>query len=77
MFRYVKHSLQTRSRIKPKDVKKNLTTRSTTCIGIDVRPGGGGAAASPNFGQLSFLGQQEKKWAKAVVKDVSMVIELF
>ena len=28
----------------------------------------------PNFGQLSFLGQQERNWAKPVFKDVSMVI---
>ena len=33
-----------------------------------------GAAAPPNFSQLSFFGQQEKIWAKPVFKDVSMVI---
>ena len=36
-------------------------------------PGGArGAAAPPKFGQLRFFGQQEKIWAKPVVKDVSM-----
>ena len=34
---------------------------STRCRGIGVRAGGArGAAASPNFGQLRFFGQQEK-----------------
>ena len=42
---------------------------------IGVRAGGARrAAAPPNFGQLSFLGQQEKIWAKADFKDVSMFI---
>ena len=43
-----------------------------------VRGGGrvarGAAATPPKFGQLSFVGQQEKIWAKPVFKDVSMVI---
>ena len=44
-------------------------------VSIGVRAGGArGAAAPPNFGQLSFFGQQEKIWAKPVFKDVSMVI---
>ena len=36
------------------------------------KSGGGGAAAPPNFGQLSFFGQQEKIWAKPGFEDVSM-----
>jgi len=43
------------------------------------RGGGGGGGARraafpppPNFGQLRFFGQQEKIWAKPVLKDVSM-----
>ena len=40
---------------------------------IGVRAGGArGAAAPPNFGQLSFFGQQEKIWAKPGFKDVSL-----
>ena len=40
---------------------------------IGVRAGGArGAAASPNFGQLRFFGQQEKIWAKLFFKDVSV-----
>ena len=46
-----------------------------TLIVIGVRTGGArGAAAPPNFGQLRFFGQQEKIWAKPVVKDVSVFI---
>ena len=48
-----------------------LRARNFAIIG--VRAGGArGAAAPPKFGQLRFLGQQEKIWAKPVVKDVSM-----
>ena len=44
---------------------------SVTSIG--VRAGGArGAAAPPKFGQLRFFGQQEKIWAKLLLKDVSM-----
>ena len=40
---------------------------------IGVRAGGArGAVAPPNFGQLRFLGQQEKIWAKPFFKDVSV-----
>ena len=40
-----------------------------TLIDIGVRTGGArGAAAPPNFGQLRFFGQQEKIWAKPVLK---------
>ena len=38
------------------------------CTGRGAR----GVAAPPNFGQLSFFGQQEKIWAKSGFKDVSM-----
>ena len=44
---------------------------------VGVRAGGGGgrrSAAAPNFGQLRFVGQREKIWAKSVSKDVSMFI---
>ena len=42
-------------------------------VTIGVRAGGArGAAAPPKFGQLRFFGQQEKTWAKPVLKDVSM-----
>ena len=42
-----------------------------SCIG--VRAGGArGAAAPTKFGQLRFFGQQEKIWAKLLLKDVSM-----
>ena len=42
---------------------------------IGVRAGGrGGLQPPPNFGQLSFFGQQEKIWAKPDFKDVSMFI---
>ena len=44
-------------------------------IAIGLRAGGEGgsrrAAVPPNFGQLRFFGQQEKIWAKLVLKDVS------
>ena len=40
---------------------------------IGVRAGGArGAAPPPKFGQLRFFGQQEKIWAKLLLKDVSM-----
>ena len=46
-----------------------------TLASIGVRAGATrGAAAPPNFGQLSLFGQQEKMWAKPVFKDVSVVI---
>ena len=50
---------------------------SPVCLhrGIGVRAGGGeGGCSPPNFGQLRFLGQQEKIWAKPVFKDVSMFV---
>ena len=48
-------------------------------IGVRAWEARGAAAPPPplNFGQLSFLGQQEKNWAKPIFKDVSMVISLF
>ena len=37
----------------------------TVLLVIGVRAGGArGAEAPPNFGQLSFFGQQQKIWAK-------------
>ena len=54
-----------------------IYARLHVCVtpSIGVRAGGArGAAVPPNFGQLSFFGQQEKIWAKPVFKDVSMVI---
>ena len=55
------------------DVTYCLLTVPVNAIG--VRTGGArGAAAPPNFGQLRFVGQQEKIWAKAVFKEVSMFI---
>ena len=44
---------------------------------IGVRAGGGEGGCSPhpppNCGQLRFVRQQEKIWAKPVFKDVSML----
>ena len=56
--------------------KSKAVIGGVTVIGVRVGGGGGEGAAPPrrNFGQLSFLGQQEKIWAKPVFKDVSMVI---
>ena len=53
-----------------KDIKTALSSQLFKDIGVRAR----GAAAPPNFGQLSFFGQQEKIWAKPVFKDVSMFI---
>ena len=66
-------------RKKAENFKLNIQiqTRSVdmTKGAIGVRVGGArGAAAPPNFGQLRFLGQREKIWAKPVFKDVSMFI---
>ena len=48
------------------------TTSVKRLSAIGARAGGvRGAAAPPNFGQLRFLGQQEKIWAKPTFKDVS------
>ena len=44
------------------------------CIGVRAGGGGEGGCSPPDFGQLRFLGQQEKIWAKPVFKDVSMFI---
>ena len=42
-------------------------------MNIGVRAGGArGAAAPPNFGQLSFFGQQEKIWAKPDFEDLNI-----
>ena len=36
-----------------------------------------GATAAPNFGQFSFLGQQEKIWAKPDFKEVPCLFNYF
>ena len=46
------------------------------CIG--VRAGGArGAAAPPKFGQLRFFGQQEKIWAKPLLKTSPCLFNYF
>ena len=54
--------------------KKNLLI--VTHIG--VRAGEArGAGAPPNFGQLGFFGQQEKIWAKPVLKTSPCLFKYF
>ena len=45
---------------------------------IGVRAGGTrGAAAPPNFGQLNFLEERGKIWAKPLFKDISILFNYF
>ena len=53
--------------------KRTLKKKNCHSHRLTGRGGGGSrrAAVPPDFGQLRFFGQQEKIWAKPVLKDVS------
>ena len=56
-------------------VKDDFETKKENCHSHRRTGLWGGARRAevhPNFGQLRFVGQQDKIWAKPVLKDVSM-----